>query len=79
VQAGTTTLHPFRYEQLHEAQDRYGEIEKEIADDPNRSVVLVSVDSLADLKAAYPSYYGDTGEFIQAVGFMLAVTGKSLV
>lgn len=79
VQAGTTTLHPFRYEQLHEAQDRYGEIEKEIADDPNRSVVLVSVDSLADLKAAYPSYYGDTGEFIQAVAFMLATTEKPLV
>jgi hypothetical protein len=25
------------------------------------AIVLVSVDSLADLKAAYPSYYGDRG------------------
>jgi hypothetical protein len=35
---------------------------------PSSNVVLVSVDSLAELRSAYPNYYGDTQTFCQALG-----------
>jgi hypothetical protein len=79
VSARTTTINPFRPDQLQEAQASYAAKEKEIGDDPNRSAVLVSVDSLADLKEAYPSYYGDTEAFLKAVAFVLSLKGKALV
>lgn len=35
--------------------------------DTKRAVVLVSSDSLKSLKKAYPSYFLDTSEFLQAL------------
>src|SRR5271167_97565 len=32
---------------------------------PSTNVVLVSVDSLAELRTAYPNYYGDTAQFLR--------------
>lgn len=34
---------------------------------PSTNVVLVSVDSLAELRSAYPNYYGDTKAFVEAL------------
>jgi hypothetical protein len=79
VKAKTTTVKSFGPDQLSEAQDSYGAREKEIGADPQRSVVLVSADSLAELREAYPSYYGDTEAFLQAVALRLSLKGESLV
>ena len=57
----------FAQNHTFEASEQYLEIEKETRDDPSVQVVLVSVDSLASLKSAYPNYYLDTTAFLQAV------------
>lgn len=49
------------------ASDSYLHFEKKARRDPSLQVVLVSVDSLVALKAAYPNYYLDTTEFLRAV------------
>lgn len=60
----------FKKNQEAEATNKYLEIEKEIEQnigDTKRAVVLVSSDSLKSLKKAYPSYFLDTSEFLQAL------------
>jgi len=58
---------PFDKKKLVEATERYLEIEQETQGDPMIQVVLVSTDSIQALKAAYPSYYLDTTEFIESI------------
>jgi hypothetical protein len=48
------------------ATDALNALEKGDEDDAV-DAVLVWVKSVADLKAAYPNYYADTGEFIDAL------------
>jgi len=57
-------IESFTKEQLQKAQDRYLEVEKANKDNPHMQAVLVSVDSVAALKKAYPNFFMDT------VGFM---------
>jgi Region found in RelA / SpoT proteins len=78
VRAKTTNINTFRSDQVDEAKANYTAKEKEIGADPMRSVVLVSADSMAELKAAYPSYYGDTEAFLEAVVFLLSIKQKPL-
>lgn len=52
--------------QLPNATDKYIELEKSI-DDSKNAVVLVSAVNMRALKKAYPSYFLDTSEFIQAL------------
>ena len=58
---------PYDYDEMAEAHERYLEIEKETRDDPAIQAVLVSVDSIAALRTAYPNYYLDTTAFLRAV------------
>jgi ppGpp synthetase/RelA/SpoT-type nucleotidyltranferase len=53
----------FKFGQHQEAQTRYTEAEKNIANDEKSDAVLVSVDSIASLRRAYPNYFLDTGAF----------------
>jgi hypothetical protein len=46
-----------------EAQEQYAEVEKRITKEDNSDAVLVSVDSLAALRRAYPNYFLDTRVF----------------
>jgi hypothetical protein len=39
-------------------------MESEFKSDPNKDVVLVSIDSISALKKAYPNYFADTVDFI---------------
>lgn len=50
-----------------EADDAYGAIERAIADDPRKDAVLVSAESIAQLKSAYPNYFLDTDAFMSLV------------
>lgn len=61
---GQTSIIGFKKNQLEEAQEVYLTVEKEVADQPGRDVVLVSVGSLESLKRAYPNYFADTDVFL---------------
>jgi hypothetical protein len=57
---------------LSEAQDAYLRVEQRIVSQPNKSAVLVSVDSIKNLVRAYPSYFSNVnlfyGTVLQAIG-----------
>lgn len=56
----------FRKEDNLRAFDEYVNAEQPIRDAPSTQVVLVSVDSIAELKNAYPNYFADTTAFVSA-------------
>lgn len=62
----------FDSNQLEVASQRYLEAEKEIAENPGRDAVLVSVDSLNALQRAYPNYFADTRMFVQLLNQALS-------
>lgn len=66
------TVRGFKAKELHRASDEYLAIEKEIVDKPGTDAVLVSVESLASLRRAYPNYFLDTRVFIKAVNEALS-------
>ena len=55
-------------EQLGRANEHYANIEK----DPTLQAVLVSVDSVAALRVAYPNYFLDTEAFLRTVSDAMA-------
>lgn len=59
-------LKHFQSDKLEEATNYYSEVEKNI-DDLNSAVVLVSVSDMKELQEAYPSYFLNASEFIQAL------------
>jgi putative GTP pyrophosphokinase len=61
----------FNKNQLEYATSEYLNLEKTIEDNKN-AVVLVSATSIKTLKKAYPSYFLDTSDFIQAIEKMNA-------
>lgn len=69
LDASTRTIKVTGYEkhELADADAAYLRVEKENAGNPDVQAVLVSVDSVAALRTAYPNYYLDTKEFLAAV------------
>jgi ppGpp synthetase/RelA/SpoT-type nucleotidyltranferase len=63
----TLRVSSYRKDQAVAAQRAYDAAEKETEKDENIQVVLVSVEDVAALRKAYPSYYVDTQDFITAV------------
>jgi hypothetical protein len=59
----TIKITGFMANQSQEAQAQYTEVEKRITADERSDAVLVSVDSIASLRRAYPNYFLDTGAF----------------
>lgn len=59
----TIKITGFRANQSQEAQSQYTDVEKRISSDERSDAVLVSVDSIASLRRAYPNYFLDTGAF----------------
>ena len=62
----------FAMEDQEKASQYYNELEKKIENHKN-AVILVSVDGLKDLRAAYPSYFIDTTEFLEKVESFLSL------
>ncbi len=54
------------------AYDEYLALEKQIEKNPAMSAVLVAVESIADLQAAYPNYFLDTDVFLEAMNAAIA-------
>jgi ppGpp synthetase/RelA/SpoT-type nucleotidyltranferase len=67
VSRRTLQVDPYRKDQASTAQKAYDAAEKNTEKNENIQVVLVSVEDVAALRKAYPSYYIDTLEFIAAV------------
>ncbi len=59
----TIKITGFKSNQSQEAQNQYTEVEKRTSGDERSDAVLVSVDSIASLRRAYPNYFLDTGAF----------------
>ena len=58
------TVSSFSRKQLEQATAAYLEVEKELKNQQGTDAVLVSADSLANLKRAYPNYFLDTQVFL---------------
>ncbi len=48
------------------AQAKYMSLERDLVGKPDEDAVLVSVDSVKNLRSAYPNYYLDTKRFVKA-------------
>lgn len=64
VETNELTVQGYRSADLEQASTKYLEIEKRLTNNPSADAVLVSVDSLAALRRAYPNYYLDTDYFV---------------
>ncbi len=63
----SVTVTGYRFGELEEASNEYLAAERKMAGIAGSDVVLVSVESLASLRRAYPNYFLDTSVFIEAV------------
>lgn len=71
VEKQSVLIDVFDKNSIDAATEKYLEIEKEIKD-TSKAVVLVSANSMKLLRKAYPSYFLDTSEFINAIEKMNA-------
>ncbi|HEU4760515.1 MAG TPA: RelA/SpoT domain-containing protein [Dehalococcoidia bacterium] len=65
--ANSVTITGYKFGELESASNEYLATERAMAGKPGADVVLVSVESLASLRRAYPNYFLDTSVFIDAV------------
>jgi Region found in RelA / SpoT proteins len=63
----TQRLVVWDFESTVQAAEQYEAVERAIEDEPNKDAVLVSVESLAALRRAYPNYFLDTTAFVASV------------
>lgn len=62
-----TTIRRYSKNRLEEANEEYRKVEKETGEGKPLDVVLVSADSIAALRKAYPNYFEDTTEFVKEI------------
>lgn len=62
-----TTIRRYPQDRIEEANEEYRRVEKEIGEGRPLDVVLVSADSIAALRKAYPNYFEDTTEFVSEI------------
>jgi len=63
----TQRLTVWDFDNTVQAVEQYEAVERAIEDQPNKDAVLVSVESLATLRRAYPNYFLDTTAFVESV------------
>jgi len=67
----------FQEEDLPQASEAYLEAEKAALKKPQMQTVLVSVDTLAGLRRAYPNFFLDTAAFIDTVKQAIGASGST--
>ena len=77
--AEEVTVTGFKRGELEEASRSYLAVETEIEGKQGQDAVLVSVDSVASLRRAYPNYFLDTSVFIGLVNDTLGTPAISSV
>jgi hypothetical protein len=70
--ADSVTITGFEARDLDKASKEYLATERAISGISGAEAVLVSVESLAALRRAYPNYFLDTRAFIDAVKYAIA-------
>jgi ppGpp synthetase/RelA/SpoT-type nucleotidyltranferase len=65
--AKSLEITPFKAGELDKASETYARVERETRDHPEVQAVLVSVETVEALPAAYPNFYLDTSVFIDAM------------
>ena len=55
----------FNFDSYESAKEMYIAMEKEYTENSDFDVLLVNVESMNDLKKAYPNYFADSSEFVQ--------------
>lgn len=65
ILGGKMTITPYAKKQEQKAIADYAEAEKRNKDKKEYDVVLVGVDSVTDLRKAYPNYFVDSREFLE--------------
>jgi len=70
--AGTVTVTGYKFREVEKASNEYLATERAISQITGAEAVLVSVESLAQLRRAYPNYFLDTTLFIIALREALA-------
>jgi len=66
AKANQTRIKGYRRGELETASTQYLEAERKLSDEASNAV-LVSVDSMAALRRAYPSYFLDTRVFVREI------------
>ena len=56
---------PFKEDEIEYAESFYTDMEKKAKDDSAKSVLLISVGGVKNIKKAYPNYFLDTNSFIK--------------
>ena len=56
---------PFTEDEIEYAESFYTDMEKKAKDDPTKSILLISVGGVRNIKKAYPNYFLDTNSFIK--------------
>lgn len=69
----------FASEHFDKATEQYASLEKELKENNNKDVVLVSAESLHGLKKAYPNYFADTTAFSKNLEKILDANKKMLL
>lgn len=69
---GITRITTFPQRDFELASEEYSRIEAEVANLPRAQAVLVSADSIRELKRSYPSYFADSTLFLAEVRKILA-------
>lgn len=63
--ASMVRIHQYPQSQLKEATENYLNLERKAAMNSNYDAVLVSANSIANLKKAYPNYFADSKDFLK--------------
>jgi len=72
---GSLRVMTYEKEKTEEAQQAYSTLELRTESDPSAQVLLASLDSIADLKEAYPNYTNDIGQFL---GLVCQILGRPI-
>jgi ppGpp synthetase/RelA/SpoT-type nucleotidyltranferase len=72
-----TVIRTFGISESEKAAEQYSESEEKNKVEAGTDVVLVSVDSIAQLKRAYPNYFADTKVFLELVKEVLSTLSPS--
>jgi RelA/SpoT family protein len=70
TEAKQVKIQAFSRDRLNEASEKYGEVEQRVKDGEKLQAVLVSAGSFSNLRAAYPSFFGDTMEFVKQLNLL---------
>jgi len=73
VKKGNLNIVPFRKDESIKAEKIRDRVENAAEDDINKHVLLVSVEDINALPKAYPNYYANTFDFINAIKLEMAI------